>query len=74
MKWADYYIREADRYDFKGLTELRIDGYKALIFIKEDNMSESCRALQEYTEFYSHLKPLMNIWEVGRGYGKKTTY
>jgi len=64
MKWADYYIREADRYDCKGLTELRIDGYKALIFIKEDNMNEGFRALQEYTEFYSHLRPLMNIWEV----------
>jgi tetratricopeptide (TPR) repeat protein len=64
IKWADYYIREADRYDCKGLTELRIDGYKALIFIREDNMGEGYRALQEYAEFYSHLKPLMNIWEV----------
>jgi len=66
MKWADYYLREADKYDSKGLTELRIDGYKALIFIKEDNMSEGFRALQEYTASDEHLG--------GRGYGKKTTY
>jgi len=64
MNRASYYIREADKYNNKGLHELRIDGYKALIFLRGDNKAEGFLALQEYIAFYSSLRPLMNIWEV----------
>ena len=57
-------IREADRFANKGPVELRIDGYKALIFLMGDNKAKGFLALQEYFEFYKNLKPLMNIWEV----------
>lgn len=64
MKWAEYFIREADKHHHKGLHELRIDGYKALIFLMGDNKAEGFLALEEYVAFYSNLKPLTSIWEV----------
>lgn len=64
LKSAEYYIREADRFANKGSVELRIDGYKALIFLMGDNKAEGFLALQEYLEFYKNLKPLMNFREV----------
>lgn len=64
IKSALYYIGEVDRRNDKGYSELRIDGYKALILLKAGNQSEGLKALEDYAKFYSHLKPLTNIWEV----------
>lgn len=38
---AEYYIREADRQGGKGFSEVRIDGYKALILLKGGNQMVS---------------------------------
>lgn len=61
---AEHYIREADRQGGKGFSELRIDGYKALILLKGGNQSDGLKALHDYVKFYSYLRPLTNIWEV----------
>lgn len=61
---AERYITEAEKQDGRGFSELRIAGYKALIYLKEGRKSEGIKALQEYTTLYSHLYPLTNIEEV----------
>jgi len=64
MQAAEGYITEAEKQTGRGVSELRIAGYKALIYLKEGRESEGMKALQEYTNLYSHLDPLMNIREV----------
>jgi tetratricopeptide (TPR) repeat protein len=64
LKAAERYIAEAEKQDGRGFSDLRIAGYKALIYLKEGKKSEGIRALQEYTTLYSHLYPLTNIKEV----------
>lgn len=61
---AERYIADAEKQTGKGVFELRIAGYKALIYLKQGRQSEGMKALQEYTVMYSHLDPLMNIREV----------
>jgi tetratricopeptide (TPR) repeat protein len=61
---AERYITEAEKQDGRGFSELRIAGYKALIYLKEGRKSEGIKALQEYTTLYRNLYPLTNIEEV----------
>lgn len=61
---AERYIDEAEKQTGRGVSELRIAGYKALTYLKERRDGEGMKALQEYTNLYSHLDPLMNIREV----------
>lgn len=64
VKAAENYITEAEKQQSKGVSELRIAGYKALIYFKEERTSEGMKALQDYITLYRHLDPLMSIQEV----------
>ena len=61
---AERYIADAGNQDGKGFSELRIAGYKALIYLKEGKKVEGMKALKEYTTLYSRVYPLINIEEV----------
>ena len=61
---AERYITDAEKQDGRGFSELRIAGYKALIYLKEGRKNEGMKALQEYTTLYSRIYPLINIEEV----------
>lgn len=61
---AERYIADAEKFDGKGFSELRIAGYKALILLKEGRKSEGMKALQEYTTLYSRGYPLIDIEEI----------
>ena len=61
---AERYITDAEKQDGRGFSELRIAGYKALIYLKEGKKAEGMKALREYTTLYSRVYPLINIEEV----------
>jgi tetratricopeptide (TPR) repeat protein len=64
VRAAESYITEAEKLDSGSVTKRRIEGYKALIYLKERRESEGMKALREYTTLYGYLDPLMNIREV----------
>jgi hypothetical protein len=64
MEGAERFITEAEKSDGRGFSQLRIAGYKALIYLREGKKSEGMKALQEYATMYSHLYPLTTIEEV----------
>jgi hypothetical protein len=64
MRAAEHYIADAEKMTGKGVFELRIAGYKALIYLKEGRQDEGLKALREYVALYNYLDPLMSIREV----------
>jgi len=64
LKAAEGYVAEAEKKDTGSVTKLRIAGYKALVYLKEGRENEGMKALQEYSNLYGHLDPLINIQEV----------
>jgi len=64
MKTAETYMLEAEKLNGRGVSNLRIAGYKALIYLKEGRSSEGMTALQDYIALYSNLYPLTSIEEV----------
>lgn len=64
LRAAERYIADAQKHDGRGFSELRIAGYKALIYLKEGRKDEGMKALQEYTTLYSRMYPLPSIEQV----------
>jgi hypothetical protein len=61
---AERFIGEAEKAEGRSFIYLRIAGYKALVFFKEGRKSDGLEALRKYTEYYSHVYPLMTIEQV----------
>jgi hypothetical protein len=61
---AESLISEAEKMEGKAFFYLRITGFKALIYFKENRKGEGLDALNKYLEYYRHLYPLMNIEDV----------
>jgi hypothetical protein len=67
---AETYIMQASSIPAKGWSYLRIEGYKALILLKEGKKDEGLTALKYYSEFYGHTIPKKSIQDVERMWRK----